>query len=297
MPFNIQRSILSFLAAVVVAVPVHAEGQQLIGKLGAGPAKENSGIVKSRNQNDVFWMHNDSGDEPRIYAIHRDGTVYESDRYGTTPGTLIGGAINVDWEDITTAADGTIIVADVGNGENDRRDLVLYFIDEPAANAGRTTFRKKVFIRYPDQPAIPAPQDDFNYDCEAIFTLGKSVYMLTKHRSNTATKVYRLDDFSESATHDLQLLQSFEIGGQVVAADALPDGSRLVVATYDVLWLFDVKDRDRPLAHPVARLPFKGEDVEAVCFNGPDEVLFAAEVTAELYSARIADFTPYDAAK
>ena len=35
-------------------------------RLGDGPAEEHSGIVRSRNWADVFWMHNDTGDEPRI---------------------------------------------------------------------------------------------------------------------------------------------------------------------------------------------------------------------------------------
>lgn len=69
--------------------------------LGAGPAKEHSGIVKSRNWPDVYWMHNDSGDEPRIYPVRRSGEVVKSEREPKTPGVTIAGAINVDWEDIT----------------------------------------------------------------------------------------------------------------------------------------------------------------------------------------------------
>ena len=65
----------------------------LVAKLPQGPARENSGIVKSRHAQNVFWMQNDSGDEPRVYAIRRDGSSYRNDE----PGTLIGGAINVDW--------------------------------------------------------------------------------------------------------------------------------------------------------------------------------------------------------
>jgi len=99
---------------------------KLIAKLGPGPAKENSGIVKSRNFPELCWMHNDSGDEPRIYPIHRDGSNYDDTRYAEESGFLIGGAINVNWEDIAVDADGNVIVADTGNNENDRRDLVLY---------------------------------------------------------------------------------------------------------------------------------------------------------------------------
>ena len=72
-------------------------------RLGPGPAKENSGIVKSCQHADVFWMHNDSADEPRIYPIHINGEVYKSERYPGTPGVLTGGAINVDWEEIRSS--------------------------------------------------------------------------------------------------------------------------------------------------------------------------------------------------
>jgi hypothetical protein len=47
-------------------------------KLGHGPDKENSGIVKSRAQADVSWTHNDHGDVNRIYAVHRNGKVYSN---------------------------------------------------------------------------------------------------------------------------------------------------------------------------------------------------------------------------
>lgn len=282
---------LSFMAAA--AAQELAPGQRLIGKLPAGPAAENSGIVASRTHDNLFWMHNDSGDEPRIYAIRRDATGYPSERYPETPGVLIGGAINCDWEDIAVMADGTLVVADVGDNRNDRRDLCVYLVPEPAHEAGRTTFIKKVFIRYPDRPSTPSPRDDFNYDCEAVFSLGESLYFLTKHRSDTATKVYRLSDFTEGVTHDLEPLGRFELGGQAVGADALLDGSKLVVTTYDTIWLFEVDDPDDPLRKPVARLPFKGDSVEAVCFDGPDRVLFADEATALFYTAELADFMPH----
>ena len=95
---------------------------KVFARLGPGPAKENSGIVKSRQHADVFWMHNDSGDEPRIYPIRINGEVYKSERYPGTPGVLIGGAINVDWEDIAVDNEGHVIVADFGNGQSDRRE-------------------------------------------------------------------------------------------------------------------------------------------------------------------------------
>jgi len=213
---------------------------KVFARLGPGPAKENSGIVKSRQHADVFWMHNDSGDEPRIYPIHINGEVYKSERYPETPGVLIGGAINVDWEDISVDSEGHVIVADFGNGRSDRRDLVLYYVDEPSPLAGRTTFKRKVFFRYPDQSAVPAPTNDFNYDAEAIYTIGATVYVLTKHRSDSHTKLYRLDSTKPNQANLLTYIDRFDIQGQAVGADASPDGKRVVVITYDAIWLFEL---------------------------------------------------------
>ena len=57
-------------------------------RLGRGPDRENSGIVKSRRHADVYWMHNDSGDEPRIYPVRRDGEVHASTRTQQGTGVL-----------------------------------------------------------------------------------------------------------------------------------------------------------------------------------------------------------------
>jgi hypothetical protein len=268
------------------------EGKQL----GDGPAKENSGIVKSRQWNDVYWMQNDSGDEPRIYAVHRDGSVYQCERYPDVPGVLIGDAINVDWEDIAVDAAGHVIVADCGNGANDRRDLVLYYVAEPAPDAGRTSTLRRIFVRYPEQRDFPASKDDFNYDCEAIFTLADDVYLCTKHRSDNMTRVYRLDLSDGDEVHALQLIDKFDVRGQVTGADASPDGRHLVLTTYEALWLFDVTDPQRPLSGPVRWLPYADEtEIEAVCFADDETLLVGDEDAARLYEVpikRFVGFTP-----
>jgi hypothetical protein len=264
--------------------------------LGAGPAKENSGIVKSRNFENLFWMHNDSGDEPRIYPVRRDGTVYVAERYGPDqPGTLIGGAINVDWEDITTDNRGHLIVADSGNNANDRRDLVLYILPEPSPTAGRTSWSRRVFFRYPDQHQFPAPKNEFNFDSEALFMLGEQLYLLSKHRSDTQTTLYRFhpEKWRADEFDTLELVDRFELHGQATAADASPDGRRLIVCTYNALWLFDVDDPNQPLRGNVAWLPLAGpEEVEAGCFADDRTILVADEGTGQLFEIPLDKFVP-----
>jgi len=260
--------------------------------LGEGPAKENSGIVKSRQWPDVFWMHNDSGDEPRIYPVHRDGSVYASSRYPEMPGVLIGGAINVDWEDITVDASGHVIVADFGNNGNDRRDLALYYLMEPSPDAGRTAVLRRIFFRYPEQKEFPAPDNDFNYDAEAVFSLGDDVYVCTKHRSDTLTCVYRLKVDPSIDVQVLELVDTFDVEGQATGADATSAGDKIVITTYDSLWLFEQVDARRPLSGPVRRLSFAPSDgdVEAVCFTDDETLILGAEAAQRIYEVPLKSF-------
>jgi hypothetical protein len=77
--FTVAQEIPGTTAPVAISVivpkrepiPMHR-----VAKLPPGPVKENSGIVRSRRIPDLFWMHNDSGDEPRVYPIRRNGEAY-----------------------------------------------------------------------------------------------------------------------------------------------------------------------------------------------------------------------------
>jgi hypothetical protein len=272
---------------------------RLVRKLGPGPGNENSGIVKSRNHDDVFWIHNDSGDEPRVYAVHRDGTSYEDERYPEEQGVLIGGAINVDWEAIAIDNAGRLIVADVGNNGNDRRDLVLYVLEEPSPVAGRTAFLKKLFIKYPDQKSFPAGKGEFNFDCEAVFTIGETVHFLSKHRSDSRMTHYRLDDPKSDEMNTLTLLGRFDLQGQAVGADCTEDGKRLVVISYTGVWLFERNGvEDDFFAGQISYAPYgKEREIESVCFADDKTILLADEGLGELYEVSIADLVEIQAAK
>jgi len=266
-----------------------------VAKLGAGARKEISGIVRSRRDPTVFWTHNDSGDEPRIYPIRADGSIVPSERYSETPGTLIGGAINCDWEAIAIDGSGRIIIADFGNNSNARRDLALYFVEEPETTEGRTTFTSKVMIRYPDQRTFPAAKDDFNFDAESLFTVGDDVFILTKHRSDTFTKMYRLEAREAGVVNMLTPVGTFDIGGKATGADASPDGLKLVVLTYDRIWLFERTTIAEPFfAGTVRSVAYRmkdGEsDSEAICFENDRAMLIADESRAMLYRVELSVF-------
>lgn len=265
-----------------------------IARLGKGAGDEISGIVRSHRDPSVFWTLNDSGDEPRVYAIRTDGQVVESVRYPRSPGTYIAGAINNDWEDIALDASGNLIVADLGNNTNARSDLTLYFVPEPEPTAGRTIAMSSVFVSYPSQTSKPASSDDFNYDAEAVFTVGDDVYVLSKNRSNTGTDLYLLDGREPGVINPLRALGHHDVEGEVTGADASADGLLLAVLTYDSIWLFERDDLGTPFFEGRAyRRPYllsTGEsDSESICFEDDETLLIADEAQGMLYRVRLSE--------
>ena len=80
---------------------------------------------KSWNYEDVFWVHNDSGDIARIFPVRRDGTsIIPPD--SESDGVLIKNGSNLDWEDIAFDNMGNIVIGACGNNANKRKDLGIY---------------------------------------------------------------------------------------------------------------------------------------------------------------------------
>ncbi len=248
---------------------------------------EISGIVRSRSHKNVFWIHNDSGDQPRVFAIDSLGKFYQSDRYRNYEGIAIAGATNVDWEDIAVDDKGNLIIADVGNNYNDRKDLVLYVVPEPSPIASNTTFLKKLFFKYPDQKSFTT-EKDFNYDCEAVFFADGRMHMLSKDRSDSFTRLYRMDVEKTDAVNDLTLLDRFDIGDKVTAADASADGNRLVVLTYNSIWLFERKSpADSYFKGNISWYPIEAAQVESICFKDDQNLWLLDEEAAEIYEVPV----------
>jgi hypothetical protein len=251
---------------------------------------EPSGLVKSRRWPDVYWTHNDSGDGPRIFPVHRDGRIYPSARYGAAHGVHIPDAVNVDWEDITADDQGHLIIGDFGNSEqNDRRDLCLYYLFEPHPSVGQTSVARKVFFAYPDQKEWPSPVR--NFDAEALFYAHGHVYTLTKHRSDTGTTLYRLDSMEPHRINMLTKLESFDTQGQVTGADASADGKRLAVLTYTGVWVFDAKEKEKWFDGAVRWLPTEDDEAEAITLDGEHLLISADEGDGDLYDVPVAQLT------
>ncbi len=238
---------------------------------------ESSALVKSRQYDNVYWTLNDSGDESRIFAVTRDGNLIKPRWARDYSGIHIPDAVNVDWEDITTDNNGNLIIGACGNNSNVRKDLAVYIVKEPHPLATFSTrYFKKIDFYYPDQKSFPPDTTNFNYDCEAVFTCNNTLYFLSKHRSGSNTRLYRLDSYSTEMPNPLTKLAEFEINGMVTAADCSKDGKKLAVLTYTNIWLFEDYEDDNFFDGRMRFMPIKAKQCEAIAFDG-DKLIITNE--------------------
>ena len=256
-----------------------ADGVRTIGRVEHDALEEISGIVKS-TLGDFYWVHNDSGDDARLFAIDADSAVLKPPYVPVSgadwPGHVIDGAWNFDWEDVALA-DGVLYIADVGNNGNARRDLGVYVVNEPDPLAiPRMRTLKFLPVRYPDQENYPAKL--WHFDSEAVFVADDKLYFITKHRRpgeiggfETGAKLYRLDTSFTDRENVLTFVGTHDGVFRATGADLSPDRSRLAVSTYDALWIFDrPADGDNWLAGTASRLDLDravAKQLEAVTWD------------------------------
>ena len=252
---------------------------------------ESSGLVKSRLWKNVYWTHNDSGDGPRIFPVTCDGKIimpkWSKDWYA---GVEIPDAVHVDWEDIAADNDGNLYIGAFGNNDNIRRDLAVYVIKDPyPQETVRTGVFKKINFHYPEQTEFP-PENN-NFDAEALFWARGKLYLLTKHRADKNTCLYRFDSTEAFKDNPLTKLAEFAIGGQVSGADCTADGTKLAVLTYKSVWLFETSgDSDDYFHGKISFLPITMKQCEAVCID--NDTLIITNEDRNLYQIPIADLIP-----
>jgi hypothetical protein len=250
-----------------------------VGKLNLKLVPECSALWVSPSQPGVFWTLADSGAKSAITPIRADGTMVPVAK-GYWGAVTLKGASNVDWEAITGDASGNMVVGDVGNNVSRRKELAFYLFKEPKPGVTEVTEVRKVTFAWPDQTAFPDPE--LAHDCEAMFLLRGKLYLLTKHRRDTLTDLWRADIPPVGDRATLTKLARFDIGGMVTDACVSPDQKRLAILTYRNVWVFDVplvgEDFFRaPALHAPISPPMLSFQVEGCSWVGNSHLLLGSE--------------------
>lgn len=271
------------MAILAVSVSVHfAMSQNLplvklerIGTLDRA-ISESSGLVKSQQYEGVYWTLNDSGDVARIFPVSQQGELLSKKHINSrAAGIYLVDTRNYDWEALTLDAANNLIIGDVGNNKNNRRNLRLYRIPEPDPQGNTAVLGgEEITVYYPEQLQFPAAQ--FNFDCEAVFMWDGAIHLLTKHRADTRTVLYRLDQ-TLAEESPLQRLGSFENGGMVCGAEASPDGKRLAIITYTHVWVIEAVPGKPLLEGDYYAGRIRAKQSEAICWQDNETLVLTNE--------------------
>ncbi|SNR69240.1 MULTISPECIES: hypothetical protein [Hymenobacter] len=231
-----------------------------VGTLSGVP--ESSGLALT-GQAGTFFTHGDDGTQPIIYKV------------STTGKTLAQLDIPVkshDWESITRDQSGNIYIGDVGNNNNDRRDLVLYRL-----NPENVSVVQEIHLKYPDQRDFPPSKEERNFDCEATLWHDGKVYLFTKDRAQEQTsKVYSVPD--RPGTYTAQQVTSIAIPGQVTDAALSPNGRRLVLLARQEMFVLEGNSFAEILKATPRQISLKGAgQTEGAVFTDNNTLYISSE--------------------
>lgn len=235
---------------------------------------EMSGLAFSKIHQDLVYVHNDSGGEPKVYIL---------DSLGNHLGEIeLLGAKNRDWEDIAVGPgkDGhsSIYVGDIGDNSAQYEYITVFRLQEPIhLKPSMRVPPEKVNLRFPDGPM----------DAETLMVdpITGDLYILSKRdKENT---LFRLPaEKFEDGEAVLEEVMKLPITSSV-AGDISQDGAQIIIKNYlEIYYWQRIGDESiaKSLSRNPIRLPYSPEPQgEAIGFTPVGEAFYTiSEVRFEI---------------
>jgi len=258
------------------------EKPEIVGEIKSKEITESSGIAASRCNTDVFWTHNDSGDEAFLFALNAKG-----EKLGTF---RVSGAKNHDWEDIAAfqneKGECFLYIGDIGNNTRIRDIFTIYRVKEPEISGADKNSSKKNPSKTEKVQAIKFEYPDLHRDAETLMIHPNTgdIYILSKRLSDSAG-VYKLsNNYSLQKTNKLEKLADFTVpaipNGFLTGGDISPDGLRVVLCDYFNAYEIVLPEKTKKFDEIWKQKPLiielgKREQGEAVCYSADGKAVFA----------------------
>ena len=127
---------------------------------------------------DYLVTHNDSGNEPVIYYLDREGRFSFKRSFDSLT--------NHDWEDLASDKD-FLYIADMGNNFDTRKNLQIVKVPiDPKIN--KTEF---INFYYPEQSEFEFRLSSM-YDAEGLISIDDYLFIFTKNRAKKITEIYKI---------------------------------------------------------------------------------------------------------
>jgi hypothetical protein len=235
-----------------------------LGQLEPKLVPEASGIVKSRQHAGIFWVHNDSGNHPLLFAINADGRIVRQFRVAVP---------NIDWEDIAIDDRGHLYLGDIGNNLGVLPVRAIYRVDEPdPAKPAEQPLAATAVSRY----AFPRGH---RFDAEGLDFDDGNAIVVSKYLDGREAELFAVPfDPPSPLSQPAQPRSIGKLAGftePATGSDLDVDRMHLAVCSSTVTRIYrraDVQKHDWKLASEVR---YRAAPVEGVCWNGRDLVLVA----------------------
>ncbi|HSS67345.1 MAG TPA: hypothetical protein VLK34_02255 [Nocardioidaceae bacterium] len=246
-------------------------GPHVLFRIQPSKVDESSSLVVSQTHPGLVYTANDSGDSATVYVL--------DDQTGELVGsTSIEGVDPLDIEAMTPGGHGSLIVADIGDNDNQRPYVTVYRIDEPDVGTNTVT-AQAVRVTYANGP----------HNAEAV------VYNVGTGRLYIASKQFGGAHVYRSPPHFFahrEVVMRAVAKAPALATDAalLPGGDVAVIRTYFSAFFFTFPGW-RPLAdHDLPNQP-QGESL-AVPATGDVMWIGSEGEHSRVIAVQVPDLTP-----
>ena len=266
------RSVACCVVLHAVSTPLSAEQSEqsefargvCTGHISSAKLRETSGMVASRKNAGILWMHNDSGAGAELFAVTQSGETVASYR--------VTGASARDWEDIALgpgpeAGQDYLYIGDIGDNGAKRPYVILYRVPEPrvghrnATVVASTSPARALRLSYPDGP----------HDAETLLVdpLTGDLYIITKR--DLFSRVYRASPPHSTTERILLERVALMPWGFAVGGDISADGQLILIRGYSSASMFKRPSKGplwQAFLEPSTLVPLRQErQGEAICFN------------------------------
>ncbi|MES2278792.1 MAG: hypothetical protein V4592_22365 [Bacteroidota bacterium] len=229
------------------AQKIRREKETITGYIQDAVMDEASGIAASTTHPGIYYIHNDSGDTSRFFAITPEGKLKTTYYYKGDPTEPLGAR---DCEDIAVGpgpdkGKSYIYLGDIGDNRAERKYLTVYrFEEQPAIgpDSVKHVDATPLYIKYPDGAK----------DAETLMVdpVEQLLYIVSKRKNSvivyTTPLAYKAGD-----TITLTKRSTVHLGGippfkWVTAGDISKDGSQILLRNYNAVYYWK-----RPEGMPV----------------------------------------------
>lgn len=247
--------ILSLFAGGYVYYRIIKRSKEVSGFLQSRELKETSGIAASGILEDIYYVHNDSGDTSRFFAITPKGKLVSTfyfQRDKNIPSR------ELDCEDIAVskgpgAGKSYVYLGDIGDNFNVRHYITVYRFQERSSwleNPLNNVVSAQLHLSYPDGPK----------DAEALMVdpIQNLIYIVNK-RTDTI-RVYTTPlNFKNNEARVMTLRSKIYFSGfkpfkYITAGDISKDGTKILLKSYGKVYYWQRRGKE-PVWETMQRKP------------------------------------------